>query len=151
MQYPSRYPPPPPPPSQQQLPPEPPSPDEATRKLHVPPDLPYKSLFGASIALLVFSTLTGLAVLAWFSRTPEPWSWKSVLAIVCTGLGVAASALVWRLPSREALLGGIAVMLLSLLRVGPIGGWTWVSACLIVVTVGLIAPLVHALLLLPRA
>jgi hypothetical protein len=101
--------------------------------------------------LLAFSTLTGLALIAWFSRATDPWTWKSVLALSCAVLGVATSALVWRLPSREALLGGMAVMLLSLLRVGPIGEWTWVSAFMVVVTLALLAPLVHALLLLPRA
>jgi hypothetical protein len=146
VQYPSGYPPPQPPPRQSQRP---------QRKLAdptgPPPDLPYKSLFGASVSLLAFSTLTGLAIAAWFSRASDPWTWKSVLAIACTALGIATSALVWRRPSRESLLGGMAVMLLSLLRVGPIGEWTWVSAWMVVGTLGLLAPLVHALLLLPRA
>lgn len=151
MQYPSGFPP--PPPQQPHQPPQrqiggPPGPPRPPRP---PADLPYKSLFGASVSLLAFSTLTGLALVAWFSRTSDPWTWKSVLAIVCTVLGVATSALVWRLPSRESLLGGMAVMLLSLLRVGPIGEWTWVSAFMVVVTLALLAPLVHALLLLPRA
>jgi hypothetical protein len=101
--------------------------------------------------LLAFSTLTGLALVAWFSRASDPWTWRSVLALACAVLGVATSALVWRLPSRESLLGGMAVMLLSLLRVGPIGEWTWVSAFMVVITLALLAPLVHALLLLPRA
>jgi hypothetical protein len=108
-------------------------------------------LFGASVSLLAFSTLTGLALVAWFSKATDPWTWKSLLALACTVLGVAASALVWRMPSRESLIGGMAVMVVSLLRVGPVGEWTWVSACMVVVTLALLAPLVHALLLLPRA
>ena len=139
MQYPSRYPPP------------PPQDPRTQRRFRVPPpNLPYKSLFGASVSLLAFSTLTGLALAAWFSKATDPWTWKSLLALACTVLGVATSALVWRLPSRESLLGGMAVMLVSLLRVGPVGEWTWVSACMVVVTLALLAPLVHALLLLPR-
>ncbi len=113
------------------------------------PVLPQKSLFAASVALLAFSMLTLVALAAWISRVPQPWTWKAVLAVLCAVLGVVASFFVFRFPSREALVGGIAIMALSLLRVGPMAEWTWASVALIVVTLLLAAPLVHALLRLP--
>jgi hypothetical protein len=102
----------------------------------------------ASIALLVFAGLTTIAVIAWFARAAEPWSWKAGVALLSSMLGVAMSALVWRMPSRTNALAGIGVMTLSLLRVGPPGDWTWVTFALLSGTVLLAVPLIHAAIVL---
>ncbi len=111
--------------------------------------VPHKSLFAASLALLAYSTLTAVALAAWFARAVTPWTWNSVLATASCVLGVIASAIVWRFPSRPALVAGMVVMLSSLLRVGPFSEWTWVSFTMLIVTTLLLVPLVHALVLLP--
>ncbi|WP_394828386.1 hypothetical protein [Pendulispora albinea] len=117
--------------------------------MDVDPRVPHRSLFAASLALLAYSTLTAVALAAWFARAIQPWTWNSVLATVSCVLGVVSSAIVWCFPSRLALIAGMAVMLSSLLRVGPLQDWTWVSFTMLVVTTLLLVPLVHALVLLP--
>lgn len=100
------------------------------------------------MALLSFSSLTGIALMGWFHENDLPWNWKSILAIGCTVLGVATSALVWRTPTRTRAVLGITVMLASLLRIGPPAKWTWVSFALVAVTFVLLMPLVHAAIVL---
>jgi predicted membrane-bound dolichyl-phosphate-mannose-protein mannosyltransferase len=102
----------------------------------------------ASIALLFFGALTALALVGWFYRNESPWNWKSVLAVGCSVLAVATSALVWRTPSRTHAILGIVVMLASLARIGAPVEWTWVSFALVAVTFVLLMPLVHAAIVL---
>jgi len=102
----------------------------------------------ASIALLLFSALTGLALVGWFHRNDQPWSWKSVLAAGCALLAVTTSALVWKTPTRNHAVLGIIVMLVSLARIGSPAEWTWVSFALVAVTFVLLMPLVHAAIVL---
>ena len=103
----------------------------------------------ASIALLIFGALTAFALVGWFTRADVAWNWKSVLAFGCAVLAVTTSALVWRAPTRMHAVMGIAVMVFSLLRIGPPGDWTWVSFALVAVTFVLLMPLVHAVIVLP--
>jgi hypothetical protein len=107
-----------------------------------------RAAFLASLALLAFGALTALALIGWFQRSDMPWNWKSVLAVGCSVLAVTTSALVWRAPTRMHAIMGIAVMLFSLLRIGPPGDWTWVSFALVAVTFILLMPLVHAAIVL---
>jgi hypothetical protein len=109
-----------------------------------------RAAFLASIALLCFSALTAFALIGWFARSEFPWNWKSVLAVGCSILAVTTSALVWRAPTRMHAIMGIAVMVFSLLRIGPPGDWTWVSFALVAVTFVLLMPLVHAVIVLPN-
>lgn len=102
----------------------------------------------ASIALLSFSALTGLALVSWFSRSDFPWTWRSLLAVGTALLAITASALVWRTPTRMHAILGIVVMILSLFRIGPPSDWTWVSFALVAVTFVLLMPLVHAAIIL---
>src|SRR4029079_10176700 len=76
------------------------------------------------------------------------WSWKSVLAVGCAFLALTTSALVWRAPTRMHAIMGIAVMVFSLVRIGPPGDWTWVSFALVAITFVLLMPLVHAAIVL---
>jgi hypothetical protein len=103
----------------------------------------------ASIALLLFSALTAFALVGWFYRSEVAWSWKSVLAFGCALLSATTSALVWRAPTRMHAIMGIAVMVFSLLRIGPPDDWTWVSFALVAITFVLLMPLVHAVIVLP--
>lgn len=115
-----------------------------------PPNNVERSVYAASLSLLGFSMLTGVALAAWFSRMPDPWSWRSVLTLFSCMMGVTTSALVWRAPSRNHVLAGIVVVLVSLIRIGPIADWTWVTMTLLAVTTLLLIPLIHAFVLLPR-
>ncbi len=92
--------------------------------------------------------LTTIALIAWFARAEDPWSWKSAIALFSAMLGVTTSALVWRAPSRTHVIAGICVMTLSLIRVGPPADWTWVSLTLLSMTALLLVPLVHAAIVL---
>jgi hypothetical protein len=109
-----------------------------------------RAAFLASIALLAFGGLTSFALVSWFFRSEVAWSWKSVLAAGCAVLAVTTSALVWRAPTRMHAIMGIAVMVFSLLRIGPPGDWTWVSFALVAITFVLLMPLVHAVIVLPN-
>ncbi len=100
------------------------------------------------MALLFFSALTTIALVGWFERSLAPWNWKATLAMLCTVFAVTTSGLVWRAPSRGYALLGIAVMLVSLVRIGPPTEWTWVSFALVAVTFVLLMPLVHAAIVL---
>jgi hypothetical protein len=120
-----------------------------------PPRLPepdeeraQRAALAASLSLLAFAMLTALALVAWFSRVEDPWTWKAVLALLSAMLGLATSALVWRVPTRRHALVGVVVMVLSLLRVGPPWDWTWVSFALLSVTIMMLIPLVNAALVL---
>jgi hypothetical protein len=104
-----------------------------------------RAALGASLALLAFAGLTTLAVIAWFARAADPWSWR---AAVSAGLALTLSALVWREPTRLHVQAGIGVMLMSLLRVGPPWEWSWVSFTLLAITTLLMIPLVHAAIVL---
>lgn len=102
----------------------------------------------ASLALLAFSALTAIALVAWFRDSPMPWTWKSVLALGCTALATTTSALVWSAPSRAHAVLGAVVLIGSLARVGPPAEWTWASFALVAVTFVLLMPLVHAAIVL---
>ena len=103
-----------------------------------------KAVTGAAIALLVWSALTVVALAAWFAQPHAGLTWKSLVAGVCALFGLAASLLIWRVPSRGNAVLGILVMLASLLRIGGPSEWSWVSFALVAVTFVLLMPLVHA-------
>lgn len=107
-----------------------------------------RAAFFASTALLVFSAFTTLALVGWSRQVDAVWGWKSILAAASAGAGVLMSALLWRLPSRVLAVLGMAVMLASLLRIGPPAEWTWASFALVAVTFVLLMPLVHAAIVL---
>lgn len=103
----------------------------------------------ASLSLLVFSALTSLALIAWIQRNHgAPWTWKSVLTLLCIVASVATSAVLWRAPSRVGAVAGIVIMVLSLIRIGPPNAWTWVSFSLVAITMLLLIPVVHAAMVL---
>ena len=104
--------------------------------------------WAASVALLVFGTLTLFAVFFWFRRTPTPWNWKGLLAGGCAALALVTSALMWSTPSREYATLGVIIMVASLVRVGLPGDWSWVTFALVAVTFVLLMPLVHAAIVL---
>ena len=105
-----------------------------------------RSATQAAIALLVFSAVTTLALGAGFYSAAHPWSWRTIVALVCDVLALAAGALVWRAPSRTHVVAGAAIMVLSLVRV--VGAWTIASVMLFVITAVLLVPLARAAALL---
>ncbi len=73
------------------------------------------------------------------------------MAVLSALLGTGATALFWRQPTREHAIGGIAVLLLSVLRVGLPADWGIASVVVLTVTTLLAIPLVHAAIVLPRS
>jgi hypothetical protein len=105
----------------------------------------------ASVALLCFSAFTGVALFAWFQQARDDvWTWKALVALVSTLFGVVLSALIWRSPTRVHANLGTAIMLVSLVRIGPPSEWTWRSFSLVALTLILALPLVHASSILAR-
>ncbi len=100
----------------------------------------------ASVALLTFSVLTALMLVAWFASVDAPWTWKSAIALLSAASSLAAAGLVWRDPSRAHLGLGAATMAFSLLRVGHPMEWTGVTAALVALTALLAVPVVLAYL-----
>ena len=103
------------------------------------------------MALLAFSALTTLALVAWFQQDADDlWTWRSVLTALCAFASITTSALVWRGPTRTNVHVGGAVMVASLLRVGLPQEWTWRTFVLVAVTLILLVPIVHAAITLKR-
>ena len=109
---------------------------------------PLKLARQASIALVVFAGLTALSLAAWLARTPAPWGWHAVVALLAAVLGLAAAAALFRAPSRMRAAAGAGVMLLSLVRIGVPDHLAWPLVVLPLVTLLLMVPVVRAALAL---
>ena len=102
----------------------------------------------ASIALVAFAGLTALSLAAWLARTPEPWGWHAIVALLSAVLGIAAAAALLRAPSRMGAAAGAGVMLVSLVRIGVPDHFAWPLVVLPLVTLLLMVPVVRAALAL---
>ncbi|MEO8796649.1 MAG: hypothetical protein ABI551_02090 [Polyangiaceae bacterium] len=109
-----------------------------------------QSLFLASLALLTFATLTAIALGAWFTSATEAYTLRSAIAMLACVGGVATSYLVWRMPSRASLGGGIGVLAFSLLRILDTGDWRGINFIIVGSTVILALPVVYAFVILPK-
>jgi hypothetical protein len=109
-----------------------------------------RAVFWASMALFGLSAITALALVAWFS-SHKPWGFIVVVEMMVVALSITAGALVWRAPSRTHVFAGMTVMAFSLLRLGAPPGWGTSHYVTLAITVALFAPLVRAVLLLPRS
>ncbi len=98
----------------------------------------------AALSLAVFGGLFVVALVAWFATVPDAWTWKSVFAVLCAIVAFGAAALLWLAPKIAHLYLGIAVMVLSLARLGGPRDWTLMSLALVAMTGLLLVPLVLA-------
>jgi hypothetical protein len=110
-----------------------------------------RAIRNAGYALAVFTFATLVVLTAWFGRTPQPWGFESFVALIGALLGLGATVLFWRQPTREYALGGLAAMAISLIRVGFPTNWTGSSFVLVVLTALLAVPLVQVAIVLPRS
>ena len=94
-------------------------------------------------ALLVFGILHGIALLGWMI-SDAPWTWRASLTVVTTLLALGLHAALRRRPSRPLVVAGLVVMLAALARVVHAPMWT--ASFLVVLTLGLAAPLVWVLI-----
>jgi hypothetical protein len=111
-------------------------------------DRPSKLARQASFALVTFAGLTALSLAAWFARTPEPWGWHALVALLSVALGLAAATALFRAPSRTRAAAGAGVMLFSLVRIGVPDHLAWPLILLPLVTFLLMVPVVRAALAL---
>jgi hypothetical protein len=128
--------------------PSPPGAPKTERKLGLPAPGAARP---AAYALTAFSLFTVVALSAWFAREDQPWGFASFVAVVTAILGVGATALFWRQPTRELAMGALGVMGFSLVRVGLPTTWTASSVALITLTALLAIPVVQAAIALPRS
>jgi hypothetical protein len=113
-----------------------------------PPRLiaPRQATHAAAGALWAFALFQGVALVAWFRTAPLPWTVGSVIAITTGAAAVMMSIVVWRAPTRGAVIAGGLVMLASLLRLGLPSSWTVMSAVVFDVTIMVAIPVVRAIL-----
>jgi hypothetical protein len=107
-------------------------------------ELPKRLVYGAALSLLGFSAFKAVALAANFHSSDDPWSWRTMLALLCAALGLTTAALVWRAPSKAHLTAGLGVMGASLLGVGLPGDWGLKTFLLVLPTALFLIPLVRA-------
>lgn len=100
----------------------------------------------ASMALLLFGGISFLGLVVWFRIAPSPFVWKAWVTAGAAIGTIAASAALWRKPSRPPAIVGLLLMLGSLARVGLPAEWTTSSLVVVGVTAILMMPVVHAAL-----
>jgi hypothetical protein len=108
---------------------------------------PREATQAAAIGLWLFALLTGLALVAWFRTMPKPWTVGSVIEISTGASAIMMSFVVWKTPTRSAVLAGAGVIAASLLRLGWPSGWSVMSAVVFDLTVLVSLPVVRAVLL----
>ena len=107
---------------------------------------PRNVLVLAAICLFLYAALSLLVLLAYLSVAFDPWTWKSILVLVCAVAAAADGALIlFRSASQAHMAGGLTVMALSTLRVGDPWDWNWASWTILLVTLVLSFPLIRAL------
>lgn len=104
----------------------------------------------AAIALMAFAALTSLNLVAFFVVVPEPWTWKSLVAMASVGFAVVVGVLLWRIPTRDHAVGGALVLLASLVRIGAPADWNGSTAALVLLTSVAAVPIVFAITRLPN-
>jgi hypothetical protein len=99
----------------------------------------------ASVALLVFSGVSTVFLVAWLATGAPLFQWKALLTALCALLGLVLSALLWRSPTRTLSGIGLLLMLLSVLRIGMPSEWNGFSFALLSLTLILAMPLANAI------
>jgi hypothetical protein len=99
--------------------------------------------------MLVLAALTLVGVAAYFFSAPEPWTWRSLVALATLPFCVLCAGLLWRAPTRENAGAALLVIGFSLLRIGPPSDWTRATCVLVVVTIVIAAPVLWAARTLP--
>ncbi len=110
---------------------------------------PPKQALYAAIAMFALAFITLVGVAAYFSSTPEPWTWRGLVALATIPFCLVCAALLWRFPTRENAGAALLVIAFSLARIGFPDDWTRATYVLVVITIALAAPVVWAVRTLP--
>ena len=102
----------------------------------------------AAASLGIYSALSLLALAAYLSVAFEPWTWKSLLVLVCAIAAAVDGALLVRKPAQAHVAMGLTVMGLSTLRVGDPYVWNWASFAILIGTLVLSLPVLRALFMM---
>jgi hypothetical protein len=103
----------------------------------------------ATIAMVVLAGVTLVGVLAYFTSTKDPWTWRGLVALATVPFALLCAGLIWRAPTRENAGAALLVVAFSLVRVGFPGEWTTATYVLMGLTVVLAVPVVWAARTLP--
>ena len=113
------------------------------------PVRPPKPALYAAIAMAVLAGITTIGVLAYFTRTTDPWTWRGLVALATIPFSLVCAGLLWRAPTRENAGAALLVIAFSLVRVGLPAEWTGATYVLMLLTVIIAAPVVWAARSLP--
>ncbi len=107
----------------------------------------------AALALVGFTSLTIVTLAAWFARADQPWGIPSFVMLLTAILSAGAAALFRKQPTREHAMGGLVVMVFSLVRVALPASWDAPvpSIAIITITALFAIPVVQAVIALPRS
>lgn len=104
----------------------------------------------AAIAMIALAALTTIGLAAYFASTPEPWTWRGLVALATVPFCLVCAGLLWKVPTRENAGAALLVIAFSLVRVGLPGEWTRATFVLVLLTAAAAAPVVWAARALPR-
>ena len=108
-----------------------------------------KQAFYAAIGMLALAGITTVGVAAYFVHTPDPWTWRGLVALATIPFALVCAGLMWRAPTRENAGAALLVVAFSAVRVGLPSEWTNASWILLVLTACCAAPVVWAARTLP--
>jgi hypothetical protein len=93
--------------------------------------------------MLVFATVSLLAFVLWF-KVSDATHWQGMITIGCGITAYPLSALLWLRLSTPIAGASVAVMLLSLLRIGAPESWSGATILVVGLTLVLMMPVLYA-------
>jgi len=110
---------------------------------------PPKPALYAAIAMLVLAGLTSIGIAAYFAKTPDPWTWRSLVALATIPFSLVCAGLLYRWPTRENAGAALLVVGFSLVRIGLPDEWTTATYVIMAITALVAVPVAWAARTLP--
>ena len=104
----------------------------------------------AAVAMIALAALTVVGIAAYFVKTPDPWTWRGLVALATVPFCIVCAGLLWKVPTRENASAALLVIAFSLLRIGLPGEWTTATLVLLVLSGAAAVPVAWAARTLPQ-